>query len=91
MAQVVEASTLPDTDRGAGGFGSTGISSALAPEVAPAETIASVAKEAEGATIASGSLLVQKLGPTAVLPVRGSEVAAGFDLARYIQHFIIGV
>ena len=77
MAQVVEVLTLPDTGRGAGGFGSTGVSSALDPEAT-----ASAAEEAEGATIASGTLLVQKLGSTAVLPVRGSDFAAGFDLAR---------
>ena len=79
MARVVEASELPDTQRGEGGFGSTGMSGDVRAEepTADATGVAAVAVE-----IANGTLLVKRLSDTAVLPLRGSKLAAGFDLAR---------
>ncbi len=74
MAAVAEVAELPGTQRGAGGFGSTGVSAEL--------PIASEGSATIYNTPASGMLLVQKLSETAVLPVKGSEFAAGFDLAR---------
>ena len=75
MAQVFEAPELPDTERGAGGFGSTGVSGGVGTDGATTEGAAVV-------EIAGGTLLVKRLSVTAVLPVRGSRHAAGFDLAR---------
>jgi dUTP pyrophosphatase len=87
MAAVVEVSELPDTARGEGGFGSTGVSSVLpidaaaAKEVAAAAANASTAAAAEAPRIGSGTLLVKRLSEAASLPVRGSAYAAGFDLS----------
>jgi len=74
MAMVTEVTELPDTARGDGGFGSTGISDAVAQETGSSTA-------AEVLSIASGSLLVKRLTEAAVLPVRGSAFAAGFDLS----------
>jgi len=82
MAAVSEVSELPDTARGEGGFGSTGVSSAVPIDATASkepETAATTA--AEASSIASGSLLVNRLTEAAVLPVRGSAFAAGFDLS----------
>jgi len=74
MAGVVEVDTLDETERGSGGFGSTGVAEAT------------TATEASGAslpssTVAAGLLRAKKLVPEASLPIRGSAHAAGFDLA----------
>ena len=74
MATVTAVTELPDTARGEGGFGSTGVSDAVAQETASTPA-------AEASSIASGSLLVNRLTEAAVLPVRGSAFAAGFDLS----------
>jgi len=71
MVDCVEVEALEETSRGAGGFGSTGVSQA-APAKAP------------GTQAATGDiplLRVQKLRPDAAPPVRGSACAAGFDLS----------
>jgi len=68
MVDCVEVEALEETSRGAGGFGSTGISTAMAP-----------AAEAVAGDVPL--LRVQKLRPDAAVPVRGSTDAAGFDLA----------
>jgi dUTP pyrophosphatase len=70
MAGCIEVDSLDDTARGSGGFGSTGISEPT------------VAAEAAALLSASGTeLQVKKLVPEASLPTRGSQHAAGFDLA----------
>jgi len=74
MAASVEVDSLDDTARGAGGFGSTGVSEAAATHNAQDASLpAAVGPE--------GLLQVKKLVPEALLPIRGSEHAAGFDLA----------
>ena len=84
MAVVEEVAELPDTARGAGGFGSTGVAAAPSAEAGAADIDAAAASDADAAAKAprSGVLLVKKLSGVAVLPVRGSVFAAGFDLAR---------
>ena len=84
MASVEEVEDLPDTARGAGGFGSTGVSANVpASSGAPAADAPQGGAEVASAGPASDSkLLVKRLSEAAVLPVRGSEFAAGFDLAR---------
>jgi len=75
MVECVEVDSLEETARGAGGFGSTGVSDGVSAAVAgaKAQVVASVAEE--------NALRVQKLRPDAILPVRGSRDAAGFDLS----------
>ena len=80
MAAVEEVEELPDTARGAGGFGSTGVSAETPITLPPA-------KDSGGAAPASSAdseskLLIKFLSENAVLPSRGSELAAGFDLSR---------
>eukprot|EP00913_Durusdinium_trenchii_P033642 g31492.t1 len=68
MAGCREVESLDETLRGTGGFGSTGISGE-----APAKRQRSEAQDC--------AMLVKRSTSTAVLPVRGSAAAAGFDLA----------
>eukprot|EP00928_Gymnodinium_smaydae_P022314 TRINITY_DN1878_c0_g2_i1.p1 TRINITY_DN1878_c0_g2~~TRINITY_DN1878_c0_g2_i1.p1 ORF type:complete len:493 (-),score=133.23 TRINITY_DN1878_c0_g2_i1:178-1656(-) len=77
MAACSEVELLDDTARGAGGFGSTGVSEEPANKAARVES----GDEPRGAQATPALMLVKKLRPDAVLPVRGSEQAAGFDLA----------
>ena len=98
MAEVEEVEDLPDTARGAGGFGSTGVSAdvpiaiqtlktACVVETAD-ETAASASEPMASALVDHGTsgaqnkLFVKCLSESAVLPVRGSEFAAGYDLSR---------
>jgi len=70
MAGCVEVDSLDDTARGSAGFGSTGVSDAT------------VATEATALHSADAiELRVKKLVPEASQPTRGSQDAAGFDLA----------
>lgn len=78
MADCIEVDTLDDTARGSGGFGSTGISETAA---AADGSSATGVEDAPAAARAQELLRVKKLVPEASLPVRGSEHAAGFDLA----------
>jgi len=74
MAPCVQVEELSDTSRSGGGFGSTG--------VAPAA--AHIGKEDEPALKRqqiSTAMQVKLLTSTAVMPVRGSASAAGFDIA----------
>ncbi|CAK9100434.1 unnamed protein product [Durusdinium trenchii] len=74
MAGCREVESLDETLRGTGGFGSTGISGE-----APAKRQRS---EAQELPLQRGEeMLVKRSTSTAVLPVRGSAAAAGFDLA----------
>jgi len=82
MVGCVEVDALDDTTRGAGGFGSTG--TAVKEPTASAATAPGVATQV--APMASDratdeAMRVRKLSPSASLPIRGSEDAAGFDLA----------
>eukprot|EP00929_Paragymnodinium_shiwhaense_P094361 TRINITY_DN5488_c0_g1_i1.p1 TRINITY_DN5488_c0_g1~~TRINITY_DN5488_c0_g1_i1.p1 ORF type:complete len:481 (-),score=166.13 TRINITY_DN5488_c0_g1_i1:235-1677(-) len=73
MCGCVEVESLDETARGAGGFGSTGVDNAVASTAAAGTPAAADAKQQQ--------LLVKKLRPEAVLPVKGSADAAGFDLS----------
>mmetsp|Transcript_46458 Transcript_46458/g.86862 ORF Transcript_46458/g.86862 Transcript_46458/m.86862 type:complete len:480 (+) Transcript_46458:62-1501(+) len=73
MAGCREVESLDETQRGSGGFGSTGVSEKVEE--------GSEALEASSGSEAPEDMLMKRLSPTAVLPVRGSEAAAGFDLA----------
>jgi len=73
MSDVQLVDELPETARGAGGFGSTGVSESIESDQttkAPAQV-----------NVENDKMLVKFLGPSAVLPVRGSVDSAGFDLA----------
>jgi len=69
MGDCKEVDSLDSTERGSGGFGSTGVSTATAEASEEPRTSSGV------------ELLVKKLVPEALLPAKGSEFAAGFDLA----------
>jgi dUTP pyrophosphatase len=71
MSACQEVADLDSTERGCGGFGSTGVEQSV--EGAPEKKLR---VEAQGKT-----LLAKRLRPEALLPTRGSELAAGFDLA----------
>jgi len=74
MVGTTEVDVLDDTARGSSGFGSTGISG---------DTVATSPKNdaLRSCDCFDSSLLVKKLVPLATMPARGSEHAAGFDLA----------
>jgi dUTP pyrophosphatase len=79
MADTVEVADLSDTERGAGGFGSTGVKKqktmSPAMKLATAENISSV-------------LEVKKLSDNATIPTRGSPYSAGYDLSS-AEHTLI--
>jgi len=75
MVGCVEVDSLEETARGAGGFGSTGVSDTPVAKATPhAVPSSSLATEAP-------CMRVQRTSPSASMPVRGSSAAAGFDLA----------
>lgn len=73
MSSCVEVTSLDETERGSGGFGSTGLAEATAR--------AEDASTPDLSLTSSRRMQVRKLVPEASLPNRGSEHAAGFDLA----------
>jgi len=73
MVDCVEVESLDETARGAGGFGSTGVSEAPAAGYPSAEPAAAQAE--------APCMRVKRTRPTASMPARGSSAAAGFDLA----------
>lgn len=75
MANCVEVQSLDETARGSGGFGSTGVAAAV-PEQ-KCDTVQPMSEEVK----TEQSMQVLRRNPTASLPARGSEHAAGFDLA----------
>lgn len=75
MSGCEEVSSLDETERGAGGFGSTGVSDKVH-ELESEPPIKSARMEGQ-----EESMRVTRLCPQAVLPQRGSEHAAGFDLS----------
>jgi len=75
MVECEEVDSLDDTERGAGGFGSTGISQQSGHELASGQT---------SERTVTAPLLVKRLVPEAKLPVRGSAQAAGFDLSAAV-------
>jgi len=82
MVGCMEVDTLDETQRGVGGFGSTGVaqtSKEVVPAAAKTDEVAAATSAA--ATEGGTSLCVRRLRPSAALPVRGSGAAAGFDLA----------
>lgn len=81
MVGCTEVDNLEETTRGAGGFGSTGVATAAA-RVESLGTNSNAAAPAPGSCAnTEEALRVTRLRPDAALPVRGSEQAAGFDLA----------
>jgi len=79
MADAVEVEELADTERGAGGFGSTGIKKQRT--VSPAD---SSIKDENDSTV----LQVKKLSDNAIVPTRGSPYSAGYDLSS-AEHTVI--
>lgn len=79
MSGCVEVDTLDETSRGSGGFGSTGVSQQV-------ETSQEAAKRAR--VEAPEAMLVKKLHAAAMLPVRGSPYAAGFDIAAAEENLV---
>jgi len=77
MVGCVEVENLDQTERGAGGFGSTGVSDTPV----ATEAIAGPDAECKPPMLEVSSMLVKRTNPAASLPVRGSAAAAGFDLA----------
>mmetsp|Transcript_98387 Transcript_98387/g.175184 ORF Transcript_98387/g.175184 Transcript_98387/m.175184 type:complete len:366 (-) Transcript_98387:139-1236(-) len=79
MVPCVEVSTLDETARGSGGFGSTGV----------AEATTGYAKtQTKQEAMQVEVMQVRRLNPSATLPVRGSEYAAGFDLSA-VEELIV--
>jgi len=77
MAPCVEVESLDETARGSGGFGSTGVAAAAE---APAKT-SECAQPAPAELETQQTMQALRKHPSALLPTRGSEHAAGFDLA----------
>jgi deoxyuridine 5'-triphosphate nucleotidohydrolase len=78
MAGVTEVQELAETARGAGGFGSTGVVGGVAVGTAGDDVST---KRAKVETVAVEVMEVKKLTDLAIIPVRGSAFAAGFDLS----------
>lgn len=77
MAPCIKVEELDTTTRGASGFGSTGVRNAPLPErQASGEACRKMSKKSGGEI-----MQVKFLCETATLPLRGSQGAAGFDLA----------
>mmetsp|Transcript_58520 Transcript_58520/g.104052 ORF Transcript_58520/g.104052 Transcript_58520/m.104052 type:complete len:366 (+) Transcript_58520:136-1233(+) len=76
MADCTEVESLDETQRGSGGFGSTGVNTSVQGQTAHVP-----AAEPEKADV----MQVKRLSPNAVLPVRGSADAAGFDLSAAME------
>jgi len=74
MSGCIEVDSLDETARGAGGFGSTGVSQKV-------EAAQELSKRPFSETDSQEVMLVKRLRPDAMLPVRGSPFAAGFDIA----------
>lgn len=74
MVSCIEVESLGETARGTGGYGSTGVAGQVQPSLTnPVDAAAAVS--------ICQQMQVRKNRPEAVMPVRGSEFAAGFDLA----------
>lgn len=73
MSGCVEVDSLDATDRGAGGFGSTGVKGA--------EAATSPTEVGSDKAMKSSNMLVKRVHADASLPVKGSVHAAGFDLS----------
>lgn len=72
MVGCVMVDSLDETARGSGGFGSTGVAQGYA--CPDSKTSTSLRRSPE-------VMQVKKLNPSAAMPVRGSDFAAGFDLS----------
>jgi dUTP pyrophosphatase len=82
MVDAVEVEDLCDTERGEGGFGSTGVKkqrtvSPMPASPSPRETPVSSITGLEETSV----LQVKRLSEFCTIPTRGSPLAAGFDLA----------
>jgi len=73
MAGCQEVESLDETQRGSGGFGSTGVGTS--------ETKAAAEPAPSAPQQAPEIMQVKRLNSAASLPVKGSEHAAGFDLS----------
>ena len=83
MAPAKEVQDLPDTARGAGGFGSTGVAASVTGNEAAQEGSPKRQRIEEGSNAADELVLVKKLTDLAILPIRGSAHAAGNALIAF--------
>merc|ERR1712194_1007406 len=88
MADSVKVESLSSTERGSGGFGSTGVTTSAevsAGQPAAADAGVSICKRPR---VSTEALEVKLLSESASMPVRGSSAAAGFDLAAS-EHAVV--
>jgi len=87
MVPCVEVELLEETTRGGGGFGSTGVNEKVADTCRldtadqASENVQQEVTDSQQSHYNTNAMQVKRLRPSAVMPVRGSELAAGFDLA----------
>ena len=79
MADTVTVEELTDTERGAGGFGSTGVKKMRT--ISPSEIPPSTNSITTSSKMTSDVLEVKKLSDNATIPSRGSPLSAGYDLS----------
>lgn len=80
MVDAVEVEELSDTERGSGGFGSTGVKKQ--------RTVSPMSSDCQSKAYDSTVLQVKRLSGESVLPIRGSPFSAGYDLASAEQTVI---
>jgi dUTP pyrophosphatase len=77
MAEAIEVDVLSDTERGEGGFGSTGVKKQkTVARVSPMTT-----SQEENIPSNLSVMQVKKLSENAIIPTRGSPFSAGYDLS----------
>ena len=83
MVDAVEVEELTDTERGSGGFGSTGVSDG--PEVKKKRTVSPLPSPPSSGNVSNefdkDVLQVKRLSGESVIPTRGSPFSAGYDLS----------
>ena len=83
MVDTVEVQELSDTERGEGGFGSTGMNKKQKRVVSPNPS-SNKLRDDDG-NESSPALQVKRLSDESTIPSRGSPLSAGFDLASAHQ------
>jgi len=84
MVPAVQVDELTETERGAGGFGSTGVKGELSEplqKIPRVEDVDSTRKIMTDATPTTDCLQLKFLSDQATMPTKGSPLSAGFDLA----------
>ncbi len=84
MVEAVEVDELTDTERGEGGFGSTGVKKQRTVSPVPNSSIHNLASNNNEVEV----LQVKRLSDNAIMPTRGSPLSAGYDLASAEQTII---